>query len=397
MRPMRDDRGLPFSREEYADRLTRTRRAMEAAGIEVLVVTDPANMCWLTAYDAWSFYVHQCVVVTLDDDPLWWGRAIDVATADRTVHLDADHVVGYPERLVQADGAHPMEHLAGVLRDRGLAGRRIGVELDSHHYTAAAHRALSSSVGAEPADATRLVAWQRAVKSPREIDHMRTAGRIAERVHARVRELARPGLRKNDLVAEIYRTAISGLDDRGGDYPAIVPLVPSGADAAAPHLTWDDRPLAAGEATSLELAGCYRRYHVPVSRTIHLGPAPTAMVDAERALLDALDAGIDAARAGNRASDVADAVLSALARAGIERDGRCGYPVGLAYPPDWGEGTISLRRTDPSVLRAGMTFHVMPGLWMDGWGLEITDTILVTDSGPAELLASVPRELVVVG
>jgi ectoine hydrolase len=395
---MRDDLALPFTREEYADRLARARRAMEAAGIEVLLVTDPANMAWLTGYDAWSFYVHQGVVVSLDDDPVWWGRAIDVATADRTVHLDADHVVGYPEALVQAADRHPMEHLGRLLHDRGHGRRRLGVELDGPYYTAAAHRALTSTLGgADPVDATGLVGWQRAVKSPREIEYLRVAGRIVEAVHARVREVARPGLRKNELVAEIYRAGLVGVDGHGGDYPAIVPLVPSGADAAAPHLTWDDRPIPRGVATSLELAGCHRRYHVPVSRTFHAGPPPAAVVDAERALVDALDAGIDAARAGNRARDVADALFGALARAGIERDGRCGYPVGLAYPPDWGERTISLRRTDDTVLQAGMTFHVMPGLWMDGWGLEITDTILVTDDGPPELLATVPREVFVVG
>jgi ectoine hydrolase len=42
-----------------------------------------------------------------------------------------------------------------------------------------------------------------------------------------------------------------------------------------------------------------------------------------------------------------------------------------------------------------MTFHFMPGLWFDDWGLEITETILIREDGPAECLASVPRGLVV--
>ena len=81
---------------------------------------------------------------------------------------------------------------------------------------------------------------------------------------------------------------------------------------------------------------------------------------------------------------------------GIERDVRCGYPVGLSYPPDWGERTISLRSTDTTVLEPGMTFHFMPGIWMDDWGLEITETILITDDGAAERLCDVPRELMIV-
>jgi ectoine hydrolase len=42
---------LPFAREEYAERLTRTRTAMQAAGIDLLIATDPSNMAWLTGYD----------------------------------------------------------------------------------------------------------------------------------------------------------------------------------------------------------------------------------------------------------------------------------------------------------------------------------------------------------
>ena len=48
---------LPFDRSEYDARIAKTRRAMEKAGIDLLIVTDPTNMAWLTGYDGWSFYV----------------------------------------------------------------------------------------------------------------------------------------------------------------------------------------------------------------------------------------------------------------------------------------------------------------------------------------------------
>ena len=38
---------LPFSRQEYAQRLAKTRAAMQAQGLELLLVTDPSNMAWL--------------------------------------------------------------------------------------------------------------------------------------------------------------------------------------------------------------------------------------------------------------------------------------------------------------------------------------------------------------
>lgn len=371
---------------------------MDTVGVELLFVADPSNMCWLTGYDAWSFYTYQGVIVSLEDDPVYWGRAQDTNAARRTTWLDDDHIVPYPEHYVQTPERHPMDQLAEVLKERGLADRRIGVELDNYYYSGKADRALRAALGRDDLiDATSLVNWQRTVKSPQELEYMRIAARIVELVFERVGETIRPGIRKNDLVAEIFHAAIAGTPDYGGDYPAIVPLLPTGADAAASHLTWTDAPMELGAGTFLELAGCYRRYHAPLCRSVFLGEPPQEFVTAEKALIDGLEAGIEAARAGNRAADVADALNGTLARYGIDRGGaRCGYPIGLSYPPDWGERTISFRPTDDTILEPGMTFHFMPGLWMDDWGLEITESIAITDSGPAECLADVPREVLVI-
>jgi ectoine hydrolase len=349
-------------------------------------------MAWLTGYDGWSFYVHQGVLVDHETEPLFWGRAMDAAGALRTAWLAAERCIGYPDAYVQNPQAHPMEHLARVIGDRG----RLGVEMDNYYYSAKAHAVLAAALPrTRLVDATGLVNWQRAVKSPRELAYMRTAARIVERMHAETAARLRPGLRRNELAAEIFRTGIAGLADAGGDYPAIVPLMPTGADASAAHLTWDDRPFEAGAGTFFELAGCYRRYHCPQSRTAFLGTPPPEMRRAEAAVLEGLEAGVDAARAGAQAGDVARALNAALARAGLRKDSRCGYPVGLSYPPDWGERTISLRADDPTELRPGMTFHLMPGLWFDAWGLEITETIVIGKTGPAECLADTPREILV--
>jgi Xaa-Pro dipeptidase len=59
---------LAFSVQEFKQRLEKTKRSMEEQGIEVLVVTDPANMNYLTGFDGWSFYVHQCAVVMIDQE-----------------------------------------------------------------------------------------------------------------------------------------------------------------------------------------------------------------------------------------------------------------------------------------------------------------------------------------
>lgn len=386
---------LRFARSEFDARLAKTRTAMAAAGIDLLFVTDPSNMNWLTGYDGWSFYVHQGVLLPLDDAPLWWGRGQDANGAKLTAWLPEDRLIGYPDPYVMSTERHPMDHLAGLVRDRGWGTRRIGVEMDNYYFSAAAFAALVRGLpDARLIDATALVNWQRAVKSPAELGYMREAARIVEAMHARIFDKAEPGMRKCDLVAEIFDAGIRGAGGVGGDYPAIVPLLPSGADASAPHLTWDDRPMRAGEATFFEIAGCSRRYHCPLSRTIFLGRPTQTFLDAEAAVLDGMAAGLEKARAGNTCEDIANAFFGVLARRGIVKDNRTGYPIGVSYPPDWGERTMSLRPGDRTVLEAGMTFHFMTGLWMQDWGLEITESIVIGETGP-ECLANVPRKLLV--
>ncbi len=56
----------PFATKEFAERLTKTKAKMADAGLDALVVSDPANMNYLSGYDGWSFYVHQCVIVGQD-------------------------------------------------------------------------------------------------------------------------------------------------------------------------------------------------------------------------------------------------------------------------------------------------------------------------------------------
>jgi ectoine hydrolase len=386
---------LHFTRQEYDARLAKTRVAMEGAGIDTLIVTDPSNMHWLTGYDGWSFYVHQCVIVPPTGEPVWYGRGQDANGARRTADLSEANIVGYADHYVQSTEHHPMDFLAKVLQERQLDKGAIGVEMDNYYFSAAAFASLQKHLpNVAFKDATALVNWQRAVKSPTELDYMRKAGRIVAAMHQRILEKIEPGMRKCDLVAEIYDAGIRGVDGFGGDYPALVPLLPSGADASAPHLTWDDQPMRLGEGTFFEIAGVYRRYHCPLSRTVFLGKPNQQFLDAEKATLDGMEAGLAAAKPGNTCEDIANAFFAVLKKHGFIKDNRTGYAIGLSYPPDWGERTMSLRPGDRTELKPGMTFHFMSGLWLDTMGLEITESIVITDTG-VDCLAKVPRQLFV--
>mgnify|MGYP001822527696 CR=1 FL=1 len=386
---------LPFAQSEYDARLSKTRARMSERGLDAVFITDPSNMAWLTGYDGWSFYVHQGVLLGLEGQPIWWGRAMDAVGAGLTTYLSADNIHGYDDTFVQNPEKHPMTDLSQLMASQELHAARIGVEMDNYYFTASAYAALQKGLPqADFTDATGLVNWQRAVKSETELTYMRRAARIVEQMHAVIRDRAEPGMRKNDLIADIYHTALSGADGHWGDYPAIVPMAPSGMDATAPHLTWDDSPLRPGESTFFEIAGAHKRYQCPQSRTLFLGKPPQKYLDAEKAVLEAVDAGLEQAKPGNMCQDIANAFNGTLNRLGFEKDSRCGYAIGLSYPPDWGERTMSFRAGDTTVLEPGMTFHFMPALWLDDGGLEITEPIAITQTG-VECLCETPRALVV--
>ena len=384
-----------FEKEEYEIRISKVRKSMAEKNIEVLIVTDPSNMAWLTGYDGWSFYVHQCVVLSLESEPFWYGRGMDANGAKLTVFMQHENIIGYQDDYVQNPEKHPMDYLCKILTEKNWAQKTIGVEKDNYYFTASCLESLQRNlVQANFVDSTGLVNWQRTVKSPRELEFIRKAARIVEKMHARIFEVMEPGMRKNDLVAEIYHSGITGTEDAGGDYTAIVPMTPTGSDASAPHLTWDDQPIPNNSGTFFEIAGCYRRYHCPLSRTIYLGQPPQKYLDVEKAVLEGIEAGLEAAKPGNFAEDIEAAWRKTISKYGYEKESRCGYAIGLSYPPDWGERTVSFRKGDKTVLEPNMTFHFMPALWFDDWGLETTESIVITDSG-VETLANVPRKLFV--
>ncbi len=387
---------LAFEKDEYLERIENTKLRMMQFGLDVLLVADPANMNYLTGYDGWSFYTPQVVVVALAlDEPLCVVRGIDLNGAKVTTFLDDSNLVGYPDDYVQNKRMHPMDFVAEVLEARGLARGTIGVEMDAYYFTAAGAEALHQSLpNATFKNAYTLVNWIRMIKSPQELAYMHQAARILEKVMETAIAAVTPGARQCDAAAEILAAQARGTAEFGGDYAAIVPMLPSGAGTATPHLTWSDRPFASGEATILELAGCRMRYHCPQARTVFLGSPPQKLTDTAKVVVEGLNAVIAAARPGLTCEEVEGVWRRIIARAGIVKESRIGYSCGLNYPPDWGEHTISLRPGDKTVLQPDMTIHVIPGIWQDDWGIEISECIHLTEAG-AEPLARTPRELIV--
>ncbi|MHA6804451.1 M24 family metallopeptidase [Salinifilum ghardaiensis] len=383
--------------DEHEIRLRAVRAAMAERSLSALVVTEPANLYYLTGYDAWSFYTPQCLVVPAEGELQFFTRAMDAGGASAISSLPEEQVHGYPEGLVHRDDAHPFDWVTARARESGAlvdsAESLIAVESDSPHLPARAYHALQEGLPrCRFTDSRELVNWVRLVKSEHEIAQLRVAGSIAERAMRVALEGVVAGRRQCDVVAEVMAAQASGTAEHGGDYPAIVPLLPTGDGAGTPHLTWSDRTFVEGEATTVELAGVFRRYHAPVARTVVLGEPPRRLAATAGAVRESVRAALDSLVPGVTGSDVHDACNAVISRHGLSKDSRIGYSIGIGYPPDWGERTVSLRPDEKTVVVPGMAFHIIIGMWMDGWGYELSEPVVVTDSG-AERLTDLPQDL----
>ena len=387
-----------FEREEFLDRVRKTKRAMSEAGIELLLVSNPANHFYLTGYDGWSFYTPQMVIVSADqEEPIWFGRKMDAVGAKFTAFLSSDNVIAYPDQYVGSSELHPMQYLAELIQERGWANRHIGVEMDDYYYTAKWHSILTTRLpNATFKDAFLLVNRIRMVKSQREIEFMGQAGAIAGAAMEAARNAAAVGVRQCDVMAELYKVTTAGTPEFGGTFPCKPPNAMVGEYCSAPHLSWTDAPLKQDEIFYIEMGGVRHRYHSPLSRCIYIGTPPDELVRTTAIIREGLEAVLDTVRPGVLCEDLAAAWKRVTTKYGIEKDSRIGYPVGIGYPPTWGELTCSLRAGDKTVLEENMTFHCIPALWLDTYGLVVSESFVVTPSG-ARTFAQYPRELLIAG
>lgn len=383
-----------FDDAEYLRRLALTKQKMQEKGIDLLLVASPANQFYLTGYDGWSFYTPQMVLVSLTEDrPIWFGRKMDAVGARFTVYMPEQCIVEYPDSYVGSSERHPMQYLAQLIGERGWGKARIGVEMDDYYYTARWHQILTSSLrDALFVDAFLLVNRVRMKKSDAEIAYMMEAGTLAAAGMQAAIDKAAVGVRQCDVMGELYKATVGGTPEVGGTFPCKPPNAMVGELCSAPHLSWTDAPLQPGEMFYIEMGGTRHRYHSPLSRCVYLGTPPAEVQNLAGVVAEGLQAVLDTVKPGILAEDLEAAWKRVIARHGIEKDSRIGYPVGIGYPPTWGELTCSLRAGDKTVLEENMTFHCIPALWLQKYGLVISESFVVTPQG-ARTFAQFPRQL----
>ena len=385
---------MNFTKEEYKSRLKKVQASMQKKGIELLISQDPSNMNYLTGYDAWSFYYAQCVIVHVNsDEPICFVRDQDAGGAYIKTYLNDENIIKYDEKYIHTWPLHPYDALVDLIKEKKWDKLSVGLEMDSHYFTAYCYEKIKAGLpNAKIKDCERLVNWVRVVKSEAEITLMKSAAEITKLGMNKAMEVINLGTRQCDAVSEIYSTLIKGTSQFGGDYASIVPMLPTGKGTSASHLTWTEDKFVEGEATIIEIAGSHKKYHCPMARTVLLGKPDQLKVDTMNKTIEALQAGIDATKAGNTADDVAQAFWKILDKYGIEKTSRTGYSIGIGYPPDWGEHTLNISKGDMTELKPNVTFHMIAVMQFGNWGVEASESIRVTEKG-SELFYDFPKEL----
>ena len=383
------EKELYFTQQEFDERVAKVRAEMGADGLDGLIVVSPANLHYLSGYYTFSIANLTALILPADGDA-------GVVTA--SCEIPAAILSGWVEDVESFawnEGDLVASKVASMLEARGLGSKRVGVEVDRGGPVPDLVESLRNALpNASFVNASGLVERVRVIKSEKELEYMREAGRMSVAgANASLRAIA-PGVTDNDLAEVGYSTIIGS----GSEFMSTPPIVTTGQRASWHHTTFRRLPMKQGEVAFFEYSGCYHRYNAPIMRTGVLGEPSEDLRRIGDAVKTTLDLVIEGAKAGRTAHDVASDALKG-GYAGLEDEvwfmGICGYSVGAGFPPTWADGGTLIAEGKDYELEAGMTFH-LPIMFRvpRRFGVGLSETIAITEDG-CEVLTEESRELYV--
>lgn len=386
----------PFDAAEYRDRLERTRRAMQSLDIELLVVTSPDNLYYLTGYESAGYYQLQAAIVPADDtDVTLLVHEVEAGVVRASSWVD--DVVYWQHAGGNAEARGPGDPTAALI-ERLLSAkpRSIGLELTSMSLPpASATRIAEALPTARVLDTTRLVPEIRAIKSPREIGYLRAAAQLSDLGVEVARREAVVGASEASVAAAIEWE----MKRRGSEYACMPTMLLSGERTVRVHQAAATRTIGDNDVVTVEIAGVVRRYNSNILRSFvpSGGPGPRDFEAAYDLICEAFTACVEMMGPGVAGADVDATSRRVTRRFDRYRLHRTGYGLECGYPPAW-MGAVSLAETDPLVLQPGMVVSVEPTLIFydrvgrDAFSALVGSNVLVTEHG-CEVLNQVPMRL----
>ncbi len=379
---------LHFERSEFAARIARARAALREAGLDALLIFAQESHYYLTGFDSSGFVFFQCAVLTAGEDAITLlTRRPDLEQARRTSVIE-DVRIWY-----DAEGADPTRELKTILEEKGLAGSRIGIELNTFGLTGLNHERVRLSLEGwcELVDASNLVRGLRLTKSPAELVYVRKAASLADAALVAMLGATRPGAFEGAIAAAGAAAILAG----GGDPPPSGPVLGSGERALLVRSSTGYRTLDAVDQLTLEFAASYRYYCACLMRTVAIGkgdPRQRAMYEATR---EALAAMTEVALPGRPLGEIDDAHRRVFDRAGYGkvRLAACGYSLGATFKPSWMDVPPMIYAGNPTPMRPGMVLF-LHAILVDaehGLAMSLGHTIAIGES-KAEVLSALAPE-----
>ena len=382
---------LPFDVSEYEARLARLRESMREAGVDVLLVTAPVNLCYLTGYVA-SWYAPRLPIGVVVS-----AATPDVIVVDWSRHADFVPLLALHDEVILVDYGAAAEQLVDAMRACGLAEGRVALEWSAPNPVAAVLRDISEGLrrqGAAVVSGDYLVDDLRVYKSTAELDRILRAGEMLDSAFEELRTRLRPGMTELEVAALVTTL----LAERGSEVPAQHPLVSSGPTAWADvHGFPSRRQIQRGEVVSVDACAVVDRYHANLSRAF--------IVDGENARAEEfLDAGAESLAVFCQEAHLGESPATAMAAAERALRARVpeeniwwvgGYGLGLAFPPSWvGHTYLADDGPRPAAIRPGYVSNFETVLYDRAAGFEAAaiDTVIATQAGIVPL-SRIPRRL----
>ena len=361
---------------------------MQVRNLDGLLMFRQESMYYLTGYDSFAYIVFQCLYLHADG-----SLTLLVRPPDKHVALYTSTIT---DIRIWRDGIDdPIAMLRDILDEVNCRGKRLGVEYDA--FGLRGHDALRLTASLEDfctlEDASDLINLQRAIKSETEIDYVKRAAKLADQGFAKGLELVEPGAFEGDILAAMQAEILK----EDGDYPGNEFVIGSGPAALLGRYTSGRRHLDKEDHITIELAGVYRHYHACIERNIRLGPPPPELISMYDVAIDAMQAAMEAMRAGNTNGDIYDAYAYICVQAGLEPGhSACGYALGTTFAPSWIDWPF-LHTGGDLVLRPNMVFFLQTILFNTEAGLIACPghTVRVTD-GACESLSGDALDLLVI-
>ena len=368
---------LHFPPDVFARRQAALQKELEAANIDALLIFKQESSYYLTGFDTFGYVFFQCLIIDNQGTVALLTRSADIESAARTSTIEDVNV------WVDGADANPVEDLHQLLRDRGLVGKRLGVEYDAYGLQGTRImqlHAMLSAVSDNVHDCSLLVSKMRFVKDEHEIVFVREAAKIADAMLESAKQTAGAGAREADILAEMMATKFR----MGGDFSANEPIIGSGDHALMVRYHSGRRVLDARDQLTLEFAGVYRHYHACLIRTLLIGPPTAAHIQCHKVATEALMCATEAAVPGATMGEVYEAHAGAFRRNGMESAmlNACGYSLGATFSPTWMDWTM-LYRNNPAVLQPGCVIflHMILQDREKQIALMPGHTVLVTEGG----------------